>query len=292
MDLNNPQAADFSDIPGLGDVQGFENFLNGPQQPATQPEGAQPGAPTTTQPGEQLGAQAPGATAPQTGITQEQFNALVQQNAELRQYVGQFAQLQQQAQAMGQQYNTQLNQGEQMPMTPQNVAMNLARRGYNYQQISQALNAAFNPDGTPKAGAQNQGGVQNAQFNLLAQELAKVQEQMYQQQYQKEYQEFENKLTSFGNRFGLSEQDLVTFGEEAFRKGINLTQVTDVEAVFRAIYPQQYSVRLQRMSPTPSQIYSGQGFAEAPSNINAKNVDAAVEAFLKGAMPNAYIPKK
>ena len=97
-----------------------------------------------------------------------------------------------------------------------------------------------------------------------------------------------NKLTDFGNKWGLSEQDLVTFGNTALDQfGINIAQVKDLEAAFRAVYPEQYQIRLQRMTPNQSsQIYGGTAIPEGTRAQAARAEDAYVEAFLKSHMPN------
>ena len=96
-------------------------------------------------------------------------------------------------------------------------------------------------------------------------------------------------MTTFGNKYGLTENDLVTFGNVAMSKGINLTTVNDVEAVFRAIYPEQYAIRSQRIAGAPaSQIYGGASTPEAPRAAANKLEDAYVDNFLKQAMPNQY----
>jgi DNA-binding transcriptional MerR regulator len=109
------------------------------------------------------------------------------------------------------------------------------------------------------------------------------------QQYKADEAEFINKMTTFGDKFGLSESDLVTFGNRAMAIGINLANVTDVEAVFRAVYPEQYAIRSQRLAGMSApQIYGGASAMETPRAASSKLEDAYVDAFLKQAMPNAY----
>jgi hypothetical protein len=96
-------------------------------------------------------------------------------------------------------------------------------------------------------------------------------------------------MTTFGDKFGLSENDLVTFGNKAMTMGINLTTVTDVESVFRAVYPEQYAIRSQRIANNPtSHIYGGASTPEAPRAATSKLEDAYVDNFLKQAMPNQF----
>ena len=63
----------------------------------------------------------------------------------------------------------------------------------------------------------------------------------------------------------------------------------DLETVFKAVYPEQYAIRIQRMSPTnTSQIYGGTSIPEGNRALASKAEDAYVEAFLKQTMPNQY----
>ena len=122
---------------------------------------------------------------------------------------------------------------------------------------------------------------------------AAVEDYLQQQQYAAEEAKFINKMNEFGAKFGLSEKELVTFGNAAMEKGINIANVTDIEAVFRVIYPEQYAIRVQRMSNAPtSQIYGGASTPENPRVSVNKLEDAYVEQFMKNSMPNAYFQKK
>ena len=100
-------------------------------------------------------------------------------------------------------------------------------------------------------------------------------------------------MTEFGNKWGLSEQDLSTFGYAALKLGINVATVTDLEAVFRAVYPEQYAIRMQRMQNTPSsQIYGGTNMPESNRTMASRAEDAYVENFLAHTMPNMYNTSK
>ena len=119
--------------------------------------------------------------------------------------------------------------------------------------------------------------------------LQNIEQYLQNQQYKTEETQFINKMTTFGDKFGLSESDLVTFGNQALAMGINLANVTDVEAVFRAVYPEQYAIRSQRIAgASASQIYGGASAMETPRAASSKLEDAYVDAFLKQAMPIAY----
>jgi DNA-binding transcriptional MerR regulator len=130
---------------------------------------------------------------------------------------------------------------------------------------------------------------QNAAQQQVLSRLQGIEQYLQNQQYKAEEANFINKMTTFGDKFGLSESDLVTFGNQALSMGINLANVTDVEAVFRAVYPEQYAIRSQRIAgASASQIYGGASAMETPRAASSKLEDAYVDAFLKQAMPNAY----
>lgn len=259
----------FSGIPALGDEQGLETFMNNAaldnmgigndptpaalqvQTPAqVQPEPATPAQPAQVQP------QAPQFTAEQVAQIIAQNQQLIQQNA------------QRQAQPQTAQPNS--------PYTPQQAAIikQLIDRGVPIERIQAALNG---------------NAAQNAAQNAVMQRLANMEAYLQQQQYVAAQNEFIDKMTTFGDKFGLSEADLVTFGNKAMSMGINLTTVSDVEAVFRAVYPDQYAIRSQRIagaSSTP--IYGGSSTPEAPRAATARMEDAYVEQFLRSSMPNQY----
>ena len=133
---------------------------------------------------------------------------------------------------------------------------------------------------------------QSAEYNRnaqLMQRLTNMEAYLREQQYLAAQNEFVDRMTAFGDKFGLSEQELVTFGNKAMSIGINLTQVSDVEAVFRAVYPDQYAIRSQRIAGAPtSQIYGGSSTPEAPRAVASKMEDAYVDQFLRSSMPNQY----
>lgn len=160
--------------------------------------------------------------------------------------------------------------------SPQQAAYikQLIDRGVPMERIQAALNA-------------------NNQQNALYSRIAGIEQQLAQQAYAKEEEAFINKMQTFGDKFGLTEDDLVTFANFALSKGINVAQVSDVEAIFRALYPDQYAIRLQRINSQPSgQMFGGSSMPEAPRAAASKLEDAYVEQFLKGAMPNQYSMKK
>ena len=262
----------FEGIPSLGDAEGFQNFVDAQTQQEV--VGQEPTIPQALQPQGQ--ANDPQAN-PVPQYTSADIQRIIAENQQFRAQA-QLAQ-QQQAQAMAQAQAQAQAQGQ---MTPQRAA------GMQNPQLQQAIAKALASGYTPEQiYAAMQGNT--AQSRLEAQ-VQQMQEYLYAQQYQQEQSAFIDKMTTFGDKWGLSEADLVTFANAALEKGINVAQVNDVEAVFRAIYPEQYAFRAQRMAAqnNASPIYGGASFPEAPRATQSKAEDAYVEAFLKGKMPNAY----
>lgn len=264
----------FSGIPALDDAAGLEQLVNNntltemglgnPSVPAalqtqTQTEPAQVAEPQT-QPAEQ-------PAAPQ--FTAEQINQIIARNQQLE------------AQSRAAQAQAQAVQAAQMrtptsAYTPHqaNIIKQLIDRGVPLERIQAALN-----------GNRQQSAAQNE----MVRRLQNVEAYLQNQQYLSEQNAFIDKMTTFGDKFGLTENDLVTFGNVAMSKGINLTTVSDIEAVFRAIYPEQYAIRSQRIAgASTSQIYGGTNTPEAPRAAANKLEDAYVDSFLRQAMPNQY----
>lgn len=274
----------FGDIPGLGDTQAFQNFVDAQNQQEV--VGQEPTIPQALQPQGQPQGQGNQATQPQPQgnqvpqYTSEDIQRIIAEN---QQYKAQIAASQAQAQAQAQAAaQAQAQAQARGQMTPQRAA------GMQNPQLQQAIARALASGYTPEQiYAAMQGN--NAQSKLES-EVQQMREYLQAQQYQKEQSEFIGKMTTFGDKWGLSEADLVTFANAALEKGINVAQVNDVEAVFRAIYPEQYAFRAQRMAAqnNASPIYGGTNFPEAPRATQSKAEDAYVEAFLKGKMPNAY----
>ena len=137
--------------------------------------------------------------------------------------------------------------------------------------------------------AMNGNRQQNAAQMQMAQRLQQIEQHLQQQQYAADQNAFIDKMTTFGNKFGLNEDELVVFGNKAQSMGINLIDVTDVEAVFRAVYPEQYAIRSQRLAgASNSQIFGGASAMESSRTAAAKLEDAYVDQFLKRSMPNQY----
>lgn len=265
----------FSGIPSLDDAQGMQNYMNQQTLNDMGVNGNMPAA-LNYDNGNGNGAAPstdPNTPAPETNpapqFTSDQIQQIIARNAQLEANMNAIAQRQQAAQQM----QAQLGRTEYNAQQAE-IIKNLIDRGVPLSAIARAL----------------QSGSANTRANTaLNNRIQAVENYLNQQQYAAEESKFISKMTEFGNKFGLSENDLVTFGNAALEKGINLTNVSDVETVFRAIYPDQYAIRMQRMSNAPSsQIYGGSSTPEAPRAMSSKLEDAYVDQFLKGAMPNAY----
>ena len=261
----------FSGIPALDDAAGLEQFVNNdtlndmglanPTVPAALQQNT-PAEPAPQEPAAQPAQAQP--TAPQ--YTAEQVSQIIARNQQLE-----AAMQSQQAQR-----NATPQQMPQSTYTPRQIAImkQLLDKGVSIERIQQALNGNRQ---------------QNAAQSAMMQRLQNVEAYLQNQQYEAEQSAFIGKMTEFGNKFGLSEDDLVTFGNKAMTMGINLTTVNDVEAVFRAVYPEQYAIRSQRIAgASASHIYGGANTPEAPRAATSKLEDAYVDHFLKQAMPNQY----
>lgn len=269
----------FEGIPSLSDTQGLENFLN--QQAASQvaPEANIPPMLQQNQGQPVQPAQDPNAVQGQSQAqpqVQPQVYTVGGVNytaAQLEQIIAQNNAMRQQMAGQGMPNASQVqSQGNKQTYTPEQSAIikQLIDRGVPIERIQAAMQ-------------QN-----NAQAQMNAR-ISGIENALRQEAYAREERAFIDKMNSFGDKFGLSEDDLVEFANVAYSKGINVATVTDVEAVFRALYPDQYAIRLQRMSAQPSsQMFGGSSIPEMPRTAASKMEDAYVEAFLKGAMPNQY----
>lgn len=263
----------FSGIPSLDDPQGLEQFMNDAQ---VNTFGADSGIPAALQQQDPTPAPAP-ATEPAPAAQQSPLFT----SEQVAQIVARMQQANQPAAQPQPQYPRQAQQ-------PQAAAS-----GYTPQQA--AIIKQLIDRGVPLSAIQNtlNGNRQNAAAQQILDRVQGIEQYLQAQQYKVEESNFINKMTSFGDKFGLSEADLVTFGNQALSMGINLANVTDVEAVFRAVYPEQYAIRSQRIAGAPaSQIYGGASAVETPRAASSKLEDAYVDAFLKQAMPNAYTRTK
>lgn len=263
----------FSGIPSLDDTQGLEQFMNDAQANAFGADSGTPAALQQQDPAPVAPAAEPAPAAQQTPVfTSEQVAQIVARMQQNNQQPNVQPQVQPQA---------QMRQPNATPSyTPQQATIikQLIDRGVPLERIQAALS------GNPQV---------NAAQRQIIDRVQGIEQYLQAQQYKVEESNFINKMTSFGDKFGLSESDLVTFGNQALSMGINLANVTDVEAVFRAVYPEQYAIRSQRIAGAPaSQIYGGASAMETPRAASSKLEDAYVDAFLKQAMPNAYTRTK
>ena len=280
----------FSGIPSLNDDTGLQTYLNNQQltnlgisntEVETSAQGQQPVVQPTTQPSQS----AQSVTQPTVqeqptlqgaGYTVEDVNRILARNAELEKQVN----------AMARPTTPTTFTSTRTPVTTPtprysanqiNLIKQALDQGATIEQIQAALSRKPVQDGTSKE---------------LLDKVNAIENYLQQSAYDKAQTEFVNKLTAFGDKFGLSENDLVVFGNTALAKGINIAQVSDLESVFRAIYPEQYAIRVQRMQHTPtSQIFGGSTMFINPTAMSEQAADNYVEGFLKGAMPNQYRKK-
>lgn len=273
---------DFSGIPSLGDEQGLSQFLQqqelaaagfGAPAPAAQPAPqeqpqGQPQPDTQAQPAPQAQPGQPRA------YTQEELAGILAQVDAIRQ---------RQAAAQPRAFQPAQPQGAAPAYTAQELQfINQAlSRGYSMQAIQSVIDNRRAQSGY------------NPKVASLEQRMDRLQQYLATQEYREAEAAFVDKLTQFGDKFGLSEQDLVTFGEAAIKKGINIAVGdVDLEAVFRAVYPEQYAIRSQRIAQAnSSQIYGGSSAAE-PTGVQSQKAAAEyARQFLLGRMPN-YPRKK
>lgn len=280
----------FSGIPSLNDDTGLQTYLNNQQltslgiantEVETSAQGQQPVVQPTTQPGQPAQSVAQSTVQEQptlqgAGYTVEDVNRILARNAELEKQVN----------AMARPTTPTTFTPTRTPVTTPtprysanqiNLIKQALDQGASIEQIQAALSRKPVQDGTSKE---------------LLDKVNAIENYLQQSAYDKAQTEFVNKLTAFGDKFGLSENDLVVFGNTALAKGINIAQVSDLESVFRAIYPEQYAIRVQRMQHTPtSQIFGGSTMFINPTAMSEQAADNYVEGFLKGAMPNQYRKK-
>lgn len=256
----------FSGIPTLGDEAGLENYLNNSALDNLGLGNDTTPAALQVQPGEATPTPAPAPAAPATP-------AAPQYSAE---QVAQIVARNQQLEAAQAQAQMQQQQQPRSPYTPYQATLikQLIDKGVPMERIQAALNG--------------QSSAYNAQ-TAIDRRVANLEGYLQQQQYEAAQNEFITRMTNFGDKFGLSEDDLVTFGNKAMEMGINLINVSNVEAVFRAVYPEQYAIRSQRIAGSASpQIYGGSVIPEPARASATKLEDAYVDQFLRNSMPNQY----
>ena len=258
----------FSGIPGLEDTQGLEDLIN---QQALEDMGInsqipaaleQPVDPNAQQPQQNP---APQQQPAQPQYTSEQIAQIIERNQQLEAYARQ----QQTAQVQRQQQQQPLYNERQIQIINQ-----LLSKGVSIDRIAAAL---------------NKNRQANAVQNATAQRLQQIEQYLQAQEYTKAQNDFVQKMTNFGDKFGLSEDELVLFGEKANAIGIDVTRVTDLETAFRAVFPEQYALRVQRLNNrSTAPIYGGVNAGETPRITANKAEDAYVDAFMRQTMPNQY----
>ena len=280
----------FSGIPSLNDDTGLQTYLNNQQltslgiantEVETSAQGQQPVVQPTTQPGQSAQSVAQPTVQEQptlqgAGYTVEDVNRILARNAELEKQV-----------------NTMARPTTPTTFTPTRTPVTTPTPRYSANQIN-LIKQALDQGATIEQiqAALSRKPVQDGTSKELLDKVNAIENYLQQSAYDKAQTEFVNKLTAFGDKFGLSENDLVVFGNTALAKGINIAQVSDLESVFRAIYPEQYAIRVQRMQHTPtSQIFGGSTMFINPTAMSEQAADNYVEGFLKGAMPNQYRKK-
>lgn len=267
---------DFSDVPALGDTQGLENYLNNATLAAQGVQVEQPAQQTATEQPQTVAE----TTAPQ-GTSFRQMSSTTQYTPEeLDEIAKKVIQIQnQQAQISRAQQTQQAANSSSYTPNEQRFVAEALRRGYNLEQINQTI-----------INERRQNGVSN-QIN---QRITNIEQFLQSQQYQQAQNAFISKASAFADKWGLSDTDVETFAKEALKYGINIADDrVDLEMVFRAVYPQQYAIRSQRMTPTnSSQIYGGTSIPEGNRANTSRLEDQYVDAFLKGAMPNQYAASK
>ena len=145
--------------------------------------------------------------------------------------------------------------------------------GYSLEQINNAL--------TKMQGA-------NAGNGAVERRISNVEQTLQNYQMQQEAAEFERGMYALGDKLGLTEDDLYTFGVTAMKNGIDIFKVKDVEAVFRGLYPDQYNVRIKRaQSQNSSQLYGGANMQYNAQDAQ-RQVDNYVDSFLRERMPGWY----
>lgn len=266
----NDNLQNFSDIPSLSDTEGLESFM---QNEALKEQGLPPvtqdAQPVQEQPTQQPQVENNSSTlkVPEN-YTSGQISQILAQLDNINRRLN-ASQPQTQAPAQTAAYSD----------TERNFITEALNRGYSIDQINQVI-----------LQRRNAAAATTSKNTAIESRIAAMEEYLRSQEYKTAETAFINKISAFGDKWGLSEQDLVTFGNAALSKGINIAMPnTDLEAIFRAVFPEQYAIRSQRMTPTnTSQIFGGTSVPENYNRTSSRAEDAYVESFLKNSMPNQY----
>lgn len=267
-----PNENQFSDIPSLSDTAGLETYL---QNQSLAAQGVQPQAAEQAVAANQA---AQGQAQPDQSASQPASGKTYTED-DLRQIVANLDRLQ------AGQRNAQLQQQQQSVQR---------QSSYSPQEMSfiqKALSLGYGMDAINKTIMNRRAQASPSNINAR---ISAIEQTLQSAAYKQAETEFVDKLSTFGDRYGLSEDDLIQFAQAAMDQGINIaTSNVNLDTVFRAVYPEQYAIRTQRMQNSPSsQIYGG---AAMPGNNTASAQRAAsayVENFLASRMPGQYQPPK
>ncbi|CAJ0600747.1 unnamed protein product [Cylicocyclus nassatus] len=113
------------------------------------------------------------------------------------------------------------------------------------------------------------------------------------QAYAKYESEFIEKMTSFGNKWGLTENELVLFGNKALKDfGINVANVpaSALERVFSAVYPEAIRHTSQQ-NETKHLLLKSMERTGVPENPNANQEKMAEKRWQKNFI-NSHYPRR
>lgn len=275
-----PNENQFSDIPGLGDAAGLEAYLQNQSlaaqgvqpQAAEQAAAANQAAQGQAQPDHSAGQLAAGRT-----YTEE----------DLRQIVASLDRLQAGQRGSQLQQQQQQQQQQPQPQAPRQAAYSPQELAF----IQKALGLGYGIDDINKTIMSRR--AQASPSNIDAR-ISAIEQTLQSAAYKQAETAFVDRLSAFGDKYGLSEDDIVQFANAAMDQGINIAMSNvNLDTVFRAVYPEQYAIRTQRMQNSPSsQIYGGAAMPGSNTASAQRAASAYVENFLASRMPGQYQPPK
>ena len=273
-----PNENQFSDIPGLGDAAGLEAYL---QNQSLAAQGVQPQAAEQAAAANQA---AQGQAQPDHSADQPAAGRTYTEE-DLRQIVASLDRFQ--AGQRGSQLQQQQQQQQPQPQAPRQAAYSPQELAF----IQKALGLGYGMDDINKTIMSKR--AQASPSNLAAR-IAAVEQTIQSAAYNQAEAAFVDKISAFGDKYGLSEGDIVQFANAALDQGINIAMSNvNLDTVFRAVYPEQYAIRTQRMQNSPSsQIYGGAAMPGSNTASAQRAASAYVENFLASRMPGQYQPPK
>lgn len=264
-----PNENQFSDIPSLSDAAGLEAYL---QNQSLAAQGVQPQA------AEQAAAANQAAQGqPQTDqFAGQQTADRTYTEEDLRQIVANLDRLQ----AGQRSVQPQQQASRQASYSPQELAF-----------IQKALGLGYGIDDINKTIMNRRAQASPSNINAR---ISAIEQTLQSAAYKQAEAAFVDKLSAFGDKYGLSEDDIVQFANAAMDQGINIAMSNvNLDTVFRAVYPEQYAIRTQRMQNSPSsQIYGGAAMPGSNTASAQRAASAYVENFLASRMPGQYQPPK